>query len=362
MLFYLAPSVADSLISNDVEVFEFICRLIDARRRGLLLIYASDSTYSKIANFFHSVGRQVEYRVILSISKRAREVRSLLRDLTKFVFISTWVKKNRKFGNKIILSSPKIINKNNFLYFPVILGENLDDCNLYFDGIAKNFIKDIPASMMKLKINARKQLGGGNTTHTQYSHYKSEELDFCFCIVDSDRRCPAEGFGETAKLLIDCDKNGIKANCEYLVIDMYSAENLLDLNELRRQFIIDKSDAEIGKFEIISKLRTRASWQYLPLKKGVKGSDIKSVKAHSNYWKRELIESGVDISCCTEEVCQCIIVPAISSKTLSNSISAENSGWYGNTNNELNSDIFLIYKEISKNIRSWFCVGSEIRS
>lgn len=362
MLFYISPSVADSLENDDGETFDFLCRLIDARRRGWLMVHATESTYDRIGKYFSSAGRKIERDVIASISKRRRETRGLVRDLTRLIFVSSYVKRNRLFRDKLILTSPALLNNTNFLHFPIVLGENLDDCELYFSAIAENYNRELPASMKGIKLAARKQLGGGHTTHTQYNYYKLTGQDLCLCIVDSDRKCPDDGLGETAKLIVESDEQDKIANCDHVVIDMYSAENLLREKELRAEYIKGKNAVQVKNFEKILEIRQRDSWRYLPLKKGIKGRDLKDGKAYAKYWKTELTSIGIQVKCCQEELCDCVIVPSLSSKTLSNSIQPQNSGWYSSLNDEANADVRSIYQRISREFRSWFCVGSEIRT
>lgn len=362
MLFYIAPSVAKDLRSKNLDTFDFLCRILDARKRGMLLIHASKKTFKEIAEYFSSIGRHHEEALILTLAKKSREKRLMVRDLARFIYVTSLTNDISKIKKNFILISPKIINHTNILYPPIMLGENLTDCELYVNRIAKNFVHNLPTSMQSIKLSDRFIPGGGNSTNQVYQYHKDKLIDLCFCIVDSDRKCPTEGFGDTAKLVIAVDRDQQSGICKHLVIDAYSAENLLPITELERQFNKGKTEQQRDEFKQTISIRSKKSWPFLPLKKGITGKDLKDGKAHSLYWSQEIVSLGLTIPCCDSENCECTIIPAIHSKTLAEAVKAENSDWQKKLNYEENEWLQGEYLKISHEIRSWFCVGAEIRS
>jgi hypothetical protein len=361
MLFYLAPSVAKKLNTNCQETFDFVVRLLDSRKRGLLLVHASQSTFSSIVLFFIQHNRIHEAELTSTLAKSFREKRQIIKDLTRYVYVTDLANGAISLRGRLIVVSPKSLNRTNMLYPPVILGENLTDCELYVNAIAGNYNADLPVSIRNLKLADRFEGGGGNSTHVAYRRYKDKKIDLCFCIVDSDRKCPDESFGDTAKFVTLVDKTTRSALCSHLVIDMYSAENLLPMAELQRQYYIGKSQAQLKEFDRVKAIRSENSWRYLPLKKGIQGSDLKKSNAHASYWSNEISKLGIPLPCCANNDCDCNIVPVLGAKTLANALAKGAMAWSKTLNQEPNIDLRGTYLRISTELKSWLCVGKPIR-
>jgi len=362
LLFYLAPSVAKAALANERESIDFLRRILDSRKRGRLLIHASMNTYNALLSFFSQGNDENEKEVIKYLIKRTREKKGIIRDLTRFVYVSTLPNEVSTKYKKILLISPKLANQTNILYPPIMLGENITDCKFYVNAIAEHFKVKLPNSLTSLQIsNHRFVGGGGNTTSNQYAEEKKKALDLCYCIVDSDQNCEKDSIGDTAKYVIEVDKFDKSPLCDYLVIEAYSAENLLPIKAIRDQFIVGKSQEEIKEFEHIELIRSKNSWKYLPLKKGLKAKDFRTTKAFSTFWKKELLEMGKNFPCCQIENCECIYIPSINSKTLENAVKNQTS-WISELQQETNTCVADTYRLIACEIRSWFCVGSAIRS
>lgn len=361
MLFHISTSLGLSIANGDQESIDCMMRLLDSRKSGLLLIYSSKKTISIIIDYFRKNGQNHQADLLSSISRKFREKRQLIKDLTNFVIISCHAPKKPILKNRIIYARPESINRSNMLYPPILLGENLTDCDLYGNIISKNFNDGIPTSLKQIHISDRFEPGGGNSTHTSYRRHKEKGIDFCFCIVDSDRKCPQEGLGETANLVVKIDNKEKSPLCSYLVIDMYSAENLLPFEEIERQYCIGKDQNQINIFSKIKKIRAMPSWKHLPLKKGIRGKDLKTTNAGSKYWHEEMKKIGEELPCCEILECECDIMPKINEKTLANALRLENTPWKSLLNSEKNPQIRADYLEISKTVRSWLCVGAAIR-
>lgn len=361
MLFYLAPSVASSLEKADQSTSDFLLRILDSRKRGHVLIHASRQTFARIEKQLLLQGRQHESDLISTLSKNFREQKQLARDLSKIIYVSNRLFSFREFGDKLLAASTSFLNETNMHTAPIMLGENLTDCELYVNGIARNFTEGLPESLKQLRLSERFENGGGNTTHTVYSHHKNREEDFCICVVDSDRNCPDEGLGDTAKFVVAVDKDSTSPFCSHVVIDMYSAENLLPIGTIESEFSEGKSNADITKFEIAKRLRETNSWRFLALKKGVKGKDLKDNSARANYWRERLKDAEVSIPCCDDNECKCLVLPPLNSKTLAKVVNGDSREWARSLNSEANLNIKHDYLRISYILRSWLCVGREIR-
>lgn len=361
VLFYLGSLFGKSISSGDQDSIDLLGRLLDSRKRGLLLIYCSGRAKKAIIEHFTKNRDIKSIDLINTLSKKFRQKKQLLRELSVFVLVGSSRDATRKFGS-IIVASAKLINNSNLLYPPILLGENLTDCSLYAKKISTYFTNGISQSLVDIKISDRFEPGGGNSTHMSYSRHKSLKVDFCFCIVDSDRRNPSAALGDTAKFVAEVDRIAKSALCDYLIIDTYSAENLLPIDEIERQFIKDKSQAQIESFSTTRSLRNCASWSYLPLKKGISGSELKSNDYHSRYWRDELSRAGKMMPCCDDANCKCKLVPKIGDKTLATALSNDAPNWENHLNKETNNGVLVEYAKISREVRSWLCIGMPIRS
>jgi hypothetical protein len=362
MLFFIAPSVAQAIENNNADAIDFIARLVDSRKRGMLLVHASKRTYDRTIAALIQQGKGNEADLLKRISKRQQETRGLVKDLTKLVYVSSYAKKLRTIGSKFIFTSPAHINTTQYMYYPVILAENVNDAILYLSVIAENYVTELPTTLRDVAIRGRRRMGGGNTTHVQYTELKNEGLELCLCITDSDRKCPHEGIGETAKLVVDSDHENKSAACSNIVIDVCAAENLLPIDEIRRIYEQGKSLKQIELFSLIEAIRGDEGWRFLPLKNGLSSKDVRSQKASSIYWQARLTELGVELKCCDLADCNCVLVPAVSTKTLSEAVKKENTGWYRHLRSEINADVRSVYDKISRELRSWCCVGKEMRA
>lgn len=362
VLLYLTKSFIKHVISNDPEALDCFRRILDSRKRGLLLLAYDSSSYEKIKLFFEENKYEELLQIIRTHEKNIRRKKQLIKSLKVITFVTAIVDKPIR-KDKFIFVSYKFINQTNLLYPPIFLAENLTDCSLYAEKIANNAGGLVDESLSIMKLSDRFEPGGGNSIHASLSRHNKKFNDFCLCIVDSDRRCPDEGFGDTAKFAIEANDLHGSPFSELVVIDTYSAENLLPLPILKSEFSLGKSEKEIEKFNLIEKIRKNESWKHIPLKKGVKGKDFKSGdEAWKGFWRQTLERLEVDTNCCIEEKCNCVIVPSFSDKTLSVSVGDKYADWETFVNKEENIYVIEEYKKISEIVRAWLCVGSPIRS
>lgn len=362
MLFVIGSSVAMSALRGDVESADFLRRMIDSRARGKNLIYATKKTSKLVQQHFSESGNERLLNIFTSVSRKFREKKQIIENLTRFVFISCHAGDARLARGRAVYISPELANQKNLLDPTIFLGEALTDCELYVNALAANFTEGLPMALRQMRLSQRFEPGGGGNTHLSYRRYLAIGDDLCLCIVDSDRKCPNETPGDTAKFVIEAHRKFGSALCSYLLIDAYSAENLLPTDEIKRQYNVGKSTKQISDFEIAMSLRNGEVWKYLPLKKGIRGKDIKLETASSRYWTAKLTELGYTIPCCVEKDCSCSIIPGIHDKTLASALEERNLGWTAKLANEKNKDIKDSYLAISHAVRSWLCVGSTIRS
>ncbi len=120
-----------------------------------------------------------------------------------------------------------------------VLTENLQDCE-FFKYLVREYVKTLGHQS---PIEYMPQLGGGATTAKVYKMEIDRGQHFCVAILDSDKKYPSCGYGDTFKTLKKEDKDqylGIDGkdgqyafNCSYYVMDsLRELENLIPLDVL----------------------------------------------------------------------------------------------------------------------------------
>jgi hypothetical protein len=121
-----------------------------------------------------------------------------------------------------------------------LLTENLQDGE-FFEILVKEYIKTLGTTS---PISYMPQMGGGNTISKVYKMEIDRGQHFCLAILDSDKKYPTAGFGDTFKALKKEDKekylgdageDGQYAfNCSFYVMkDLRELENLIPLEVLK---------------------------------------------------------------------------------------------------------------------------------
>lgn len=366
VLFHISKSIAENIANNVnyVESIDFVHSLIEARKKGLILVSAHEMTLDIIFHHLAAQGNNRAAEIIRKIKIKQRQKKSLLKSLTKIIYVTGKTTKPRKLGNLLVVSCNSI-NKSNFLYPPYLLAENLSDCEFYSTVIADNFFDDQCFDLSRLKTHkSRYTGGGGNTISNQYDYYKNQGLDLCLCIADSDRKFPQDGLGDTAKFIVDSDAKNPSNYCEAIIINTYSIENILPIKITEMEYIKDKGKDQIEEFSKIKKIYDDVSWKFLPLKKGVAGADLKSQTPYSNYWNGVLEKLKISTNCCSQDKsnCNCKIVPSLSSKLLASLLSNNTIDWREALSNEENEHMRDTYRKIVLNVKSWLCTGEVMRS
>ncbi|QXZ11036.1 hypothetical protein KUF54_07570 [Comamonas sp. Y33R10-2] len=361
MLFYISYKFANAL-STCSDCQDVLSQLIDSRKSGTHLIYANKKSSNLILNFL-SANNKRHYELFNNISKLFIEKKSLIRKLEKFIYLTDNSNNIIKSLSRILIIPASIANNSQITYPTLFLGENINDCNFYALKIAKNYKKTISPELHNLSINSRRfEGGGGSCTHVPYGRYKSNKIDLCLCIADSDRSYPSANLGNTANLILAQDKLYENQLCDFHIIDFYSAENLIPIEITLKINTEGKSQQQLDLLDEYKKIRSINEWRYLPMKKGFNCQEIRESKATSTFWKRNLSRTGVNLNCCLDEECQNVILPSVSDKTLIKSISVPGSDWEYYLNSEKNKSIMKSYEKLTNTIISWLCAGSPIRT
>ena len=360
LLIHITKKFALSLETGNNSCIDVLSTLIDSRRRGIHLIHANKQTTQKILDFLKENNKR-HYNLFQTIANNFRQKKNIIKSLRKVVFLTGDTSTSVKEKGKIIYIPSSIANNSNIFYPTLFLGENINDCNFYAKKISKNFNKSIPISLQNIKLQDRYEGGGGNCTHVPYGTYKSRRIDLCICITDSDRTHPKDGIGETAKQVLKEDKKHKNPLCKALVIDFYSAENLIPINIIEKIYSKNKNKDQIDIFKKYKELKSLSSWKFIPLKKGINCQEIKSDQEKIKFLRSQLNINNIKHTCCLNTNCNNPILPKIGDKALQDSIKIDDEIWSSEINNETNEELLINYENITLEIISWLCTGEEIR-
>lgn len=367
MLITIDPSIADSLEQNPSATNPCaiaIDYLADTARHGNHILFGEIHVLDRIISLSGCLSDRT--RIILNKIRSQTPFKGSLVDAVCFqaVVESTLEtptvlvkdgKKQIRIPAKLISDKPSLVDKARFLT------ENLNDGTFYKNLALTTIQQDLNLKEVfsSLIISYSPLNGGGNTTADVYREITDTQDHLCLCITDSDKKCPTSGFGNTARRLIEYASNGPeKWNCDFVVIDVRTIENLIPISEL--QFACAQIDD--AQLVAVNKLLARfwgtPQWRYLPIKKGIRCHDLNSGNLeHQVYWREQL---GIDecISenpghCNSREECNRNIFAAISDQLLSRLLNREQGQLVISRDHDSSLTPDLL--KISTLIASYFC-------
>jgi hypothetical protein len=196
---------------------------------------------------------------------------------------------------------------------PYLLVENLDDA-IFYRFVTTELAKDIN---LATNVVFEPCNGGGNTTGNVYRHIKDAGERLCVCIVDSDRRFPAAGFGDTASKVINSDRDSPSALTESFVLPVCSIENLVPFEFLRKAYAQDPIVS--ARLNTYQQHHLDEIWPFLQLKKEIKCADLRETKkGFSVFWAaklacEEMVKGCAEsIGCESRDDCATTVLPAVS--------------------------------------------------
>lgn len=122
-------------------------------------------------------------------------------------------------------------------------------------------------------------LGGGSTITKVYQLEIDLKQHFCLAIVDSDKKCPKDSKGDTAKSLLKADEEN-PFNCK-----CYMMEKVMEIENLLPKSVVEKYKNEINSLQF--------NLSFFDYKKGL----CKEKLLNSNllsYWQEQLNGKGYD--------------------------------------------------------------------
>jgi len=182
----------------------------------------------------------------------------------------------------------------------ILLGENGSDIKVY--ALMAEFYRR-ESKLLSFKINFKGQGGGGSTISKEYETIHNSKEDFCFCLMDSDRKNPDMCLGDTAKKVVEFSEKNFMVNfkCSYFVIDVLELENLLPKSfyvNYYENFHLEKKGG-IDKLEKLQGI-DKKSINYFDFKNGLGSLGKITDESVMMYWYDLISRSNIKCDICID--------------------------------------------------------------
>lgn len=198
--------------------------LATARREGKHLIVGKGTTLNSLADW-----EKLSTRcrgTLRQAASRATEEMGLARHLALRVVVSSSATTPSVSGlqdHQVITLPLSFFSDSRSVQPSRVLVENLVDADLYI-SLGEYFGKE--SGLQGISVVLEPLHGGGSTTASVYANEQRVAKAFCICIVDSDRDCPSDALGSTARAVLKSEDAG-KPYTAVHIPDLRTAENLI---------------------------------------------------------------------------------------------------------------------------------------
>ena len=304
--------------------------LATARREGKHLIVGKGTTLNSLADWEKLSPRC--RGTLRQAASRATEEMGLAQHLALRVVVSSSATTPSVSGpedHRVITLPLSFFSDSRSVQPSRILAENLVDADLYI-SLGEYFGKE--SGLRGISVVLEPLHGGGSTTASVYANEQRSAKAFCICIVDSDRKCPSDALGSTARAVLNSEDAG-KPYTAVHIPDLRTAENLIPYGVLE-EIAYNNIPARSGPIptrqnvaRLVQKLAHSTSPEvrlWIPLK--LSGPvlfnrilDMATAEGTKAYWRdwARVIGSACRVSstckqqnrCCRTEACTCTILP-----------------------------------------------------
>ena len=279
MLIEFADELAADLAGDELDALR---NILSARRSGLHLLTAGDEVFAKLRD---NTGLTDSERGILAKSRRRQyEKAGLLRSVSVRVLVTrdTGPLLERNGDRETVVVPLRHFAQYEAAGRSVVLGESERDAELAV-RMADYFAHT--RELDAVPLQARVAEGGGSRTNGAFRRYRDEPR-FCLCVVDSDRKAPSEGEGDTA-IAVRAEVDEAKPWAAVEVLACREAENTLPLGLIVKTFGDGRQHRE--KLERLKRFEDGAALgayrEYCDFRKGTKLKSVLEFKGDSrDFW------------------------------------------------------------------------------
>jgi hypothetical protein len=254
----------------------------------------------------------------------------------------------------------------------ILLSENLTD-TYFYEIVANVYAWNKNLSGLKTRIN--KIGGGGNAVSQQYNEIQERNNVLCLCVVDSDKECPNDGNGQTARNTLNLN-NPNKVFTEVVPLEFRDVENMLSCKQLELVSMGDNkrmkalSALEWAENNGIANMRF-----YFDFKNGIKLSKLYRLPVcHPirEYWLNMLaalpttVKIPFSATCSNEMECittchtDCTVVPGFGDAILSNVLDKLKQLTLLKQRESVCNQTYPEWERVGGIVFSWCCGGNRV--
>lgn len=364
MLLVLKNCLIDK-IKDDVNVVNALNLIAHSRRSGNHVVLGERKVIKHLAEceYLSEQSRSIYMKIYNQLP--------ITREYTKNIYLSVEIFSGSKLivieeGKFKIIRLPVYYFTNlSILCKTVLLFEDINDSAIYkliLDYYLNNH------NLENIKIDYEPRAGGGQNTHKVFSEIQKLEERFCLSILDSDRKAPKLGMGNTAKSVLNI--NDLKKPlCDIFILNLREVENLIPTLMYKEVFESDRNKKEAINFlEALDNSESRETRKYLDLKQGLTLEKIFKENIEGEfrkYWTTfitvfhpKIFEKCLNKGECLEtNSCYCYVT-----KGFGQNILKEIEKTYNDKNvyHMISDELALEWNEIGSIITAWCCASSRI--
>lgn len=274
MLIEIDISVVDCASKGELHSVRALQSIATSQSYGYHVVWAQRNTLKKIVAL--SMLSDLDISIYRSILNKYATITSDYKKINFRLLVSTL--QTTKIESNQIIINPNQYPNFNYVNRAQLLAENLLDINL-FRYIGLFFLRECKLENT-IKLEFDDELGGGDTTHTNYKKHVDNSEKFCLCILDSDREYENSTYGNTFKKVQKCHNNSKPFNCM-----CYGTEKLREIENLIPYYLY-LSDSNYQHTQIV-KEQLKFDLSFFDLKEGLKCKCITDQNS-LNYWRNVL--------------------------------------------------------------------------
>lgn len=295
MVFYMNYINIDEMLSDDDFIDLLDMLMLVCYKEGKHILSISPKTVSRILEReginSSTLVLLKKYQANFSVNSKAI--------YESFDYIVEIIPSSIKEEN-IIVGSKEIAKLNikslldsSYFQTSVLLCENQNDTNV-FKIILDFYRRNNSFYSFPIRINQRG--GGGSTVVQEFENIFKADENFCFCVVDSDKKHDGDSLGETSKKVLkfytENETNNLK--CKLLVLDIHETENLIPLS-FYRDILENEFETKRGSTHQIDKLLFYHNeiWKYIDFKNGLNELSTYEKESFREFWGRVLCSISV---------------------------------------------------------------------
>lgn len=217
-------------------------------------------------------------RVLFDLKSLVLETRALRTKFAFYAVISFDDATRLNFQNGRFEIGYRRAGDSAFFQLARLVTENLNDARIMKSGANISVVRDRDVSKI-CKVDFEFHPGGGSTTFDNFERIKGLGL-LVMCILDSDKKHPADGLGDTARRFTRAGLDGCKENYFVEILRCQEIENIIP------QEVVSEVFPNIDEFAIFNDKNLSEYRLFADHKRGLRLSDALDIdrRLGQRYW------------------------------------------------------------------------------